>query len=45
MKMEVVFFRDEEKEVFRIQHIDLLMASGALFADADVLPILRRHLP
>ena len=43
--MEVVFFRDEEKEVFRIQHIDLLMAGGALFADVDVLPILRRHLP
>jgi hypothetical protein len=24
MKMDGVFFRDEEKEVFRIQHIDLL---------------------
>jgi len=45
LKDKGVFFRDEEKEVFRIQHIDLLMAGGALFADADVLPILRRHLP
>jgi hypothetical protein len=25
MKMDGVFFRDEEKEVFRIQHIDLLI--------------------
>jgi hypothetical protein len=45
MKIDGVFFRDEEKEVFRIQHIDLLMAGGALFADVDVLSILRRHLP
>ena len=43
--MDGVFFRDEEKEAgFRI-FIDLLMAGGALFANADVVSILRRHLP
>jgi hypothetical protein len=40
------FYANKELDltVFTIQYIDLLMAGGALIADTDVAPILRRHL-